>query len=176
MESDFSIVFSIRTAPPPPPPRHKLTNENETNDKSGEKSETDSTSSSVNGSITSMTTSSVASSKSLQFMPLDSCPLSPPPSQSDVFYYEDVDAVSDSIPSTNTSHSSVHSRESSLEVEHVSPTLKKTIASSESAPSFGSHVAPDKASGKKRGLKFLSRSSKKKMAASVSCEYTRKAF
>ena len=73
---------------------------------------------------------------------------------SEVFFYEDVDGMEDNVPS----------RESSAERDaEVSPERVPFLKLSESVPSFATHLAVDKAPGKKKGFrKFLMRSSKKK--------------
>ena len=137
-----------------------------------EKSEFDMVSSSINSSITSTATSLITSANgSFHHSSLDSCSLSSPPSTSNVFLYEDVDKVPDSLSSLSPSYIGGHSRESSTEKEHASfPPFQRPMASSESLPSFSNHVASDKPSEKKRGgfMKLLSRNSKKK--SSLPCE------
>ena len=127
-------------------------------------------SSSVNSSVTSTATSSITSAKRNFVSSLDSCPLASPPSSSnDIFLYDDINELPDSLSGLNSSVSSVHSRESSAEKEHTS--FQKTIVPSESLPSFTNHLVPDKTPGKKLGglKKLLSRNSKKKLS-SLPCE------
>lgn len=149
----------------PPIPRHKLSTERRT-EKLQEKSEPESVTSSVNSSVTSLASySATASVKSLQSLS-ETGPLSSPPAPIDVFVYEDVDGLG----------ANSHSRDLSFERDHTSFPLQKTMASSESVPSFATHVTPtDKGAGKIRSLKkLLSRSSKKKISSSLSsqsCEY-----
>ena len=153
----------------PPVPHNKRSSDKK---KLDEKSEPDdAVSSSVNSSIASTATGSITSAKSSFVSSLDTCPLSSPPSTSDVFLYEDVDELPDSLSSLNPSIINAHSREPSTEKEHTSfPSVQKTMVSSESLPSFPNHLASDKTPGKKRGLKkLLSRNSKKKLS-SLPCE------
>ena len=157
------VYIFYRTAPPVP---H---NKRSSDKKVEEKSEPES---SINSSVASTATNSINSAKSSLVSSLESCPLASPPSRSDVFLYEHVDELPDSLSGLNPSIS-VHSRESSTEKEHASfPPVQRTMVPSESLPSFTNHLASDKTPGKKRGgglKKLLSRNSKKKLS-SLPCE------
>ena len=146
--------------PAPAVPYHKNGSEKGKVEKPDENSESDLMMGSLNSSANSLTTGSLTSTKSFHSS-MDGHSLSSPPSATDIFLYEDVDGVPDTLSGINIISPT---RESSTEKEHPLSTPQRMLVTSESVPSFGSHKAPNKMSGKKRGgfKRFLSRHSKKK--------------